>query len=62
MNSPVALLPLLAFSLGATATAQIAVDTSVAFHLVNYNSGMALGIEGDSQVAGTDALKIQSQR
>ena len=57
MNSPVALLPLLAFSLGATATAQIAVDTSVAFHLVNYNSGMALGIEGDSQVAGTDALQ-----
>jgi arabinan endo-1,5-alpha-L-arabinosidase len=57
MNSPVALLALLGVSLSATTSAQIAVDTNVAFHLVNFNSGQALGIEGDSQVAGTDAVQ-----
>lgn len=54
-----AFLTFLALSLGATASAQVAVDTDVAFHLVNFNSGQALGIAGDSQVAGTDAVQDQ---
>ena len=59
LKFPSVFLAFLALSLGATASAQVAVDTDVAFHLVNFNSGQALGIAGDSQAAGTDTVQDQ---
>lgn len=46
--------------LSATAPAQIIVDTNTAYRIVNFNSGLALGLAGDSQVAGTTAVQDET--
>jgi arabinan endo-1,5-alpha-L-arabinosidase len=44
-------------SLPSVALAQVTIDTSTAYRIVNVNSGLSLAIAGDAQTAGTDAVQ-----
>ncbi|MFT4114783.1 family 43 glycosylhydrolase [Silvibacterium sp.] len=46
-----------ACTLAGTAAAQVTVDTTISYHLVNENSGLNLAIAGDAQTAGTGAVQ-----
>ena len=57
MISPKLLLIATTCSFATVAVAQVTVDTSTAYRIVNVNSGLSLGIAGDAQAAGATAVQ-----
>ena len=64
---PYAALLSAAVALSSSGFAQVVVDTTSAYRIVNVNSGLSLSLTGDSQTAGTVAIQepaaaLQSER